>query len=104
MRPKICGKVLSVLLGVGICVYGQDVHYNYDRDTNFASYRTYQWVELSGRVPHQLIDRDIKRSIDEQAYAERSHQDREGRRPLCRLSGCNRPRKGPPDFLIQQNL
>jgi uncharacterized protein DUF4136 len=46
--------------------YGQDVHYNYDRGTNFASYKTYQWVDLPGRVPDQLIDRDIKRSIDEQ--------------------------------------
>jgi uncharacterized protein DUF4136 len=46
--------------------YGQDVHYNYDRGTNFAFYKTYQWVDLPGRVPDQLIDRDIKRSIDEQ--------------------------------------
>src|SRR4029077_8206769 len=33
---------------------------------NFAAYKTYQWVDLPGRVPDQLIDRDIKRSIDEQ--------------------------------------
>ncbi len=45
---------------------GQDVHYNYDRGTNFAAYKTYQWLEAPGRVPDQLIDRDIKRSIDEQ--------------------------------------
>ena len=25
---------------------GQDIHYNYDRGTNFQSYRTYQWVDL----------------------------------------------------------
>ena len=46
--------------------YGQDVHYNYDRGTNFSSYKTYQWIDLPGRVPDQLIDQDIKRSIDEQ--------------------------------------
>ena len=49
--------------------YSQDVHYNYDRNTNFGSYKTYQWVDLpgpGGQVPDQLIDRDIKRAVDEQ--------------------------------------
>jgi hypothetical protein len=35
------------LLVFGLCVHGQDVHYNYDRDANFAKYRTYRWVEIS---------------------------------------------------------
>jgi hypothetical protein len=48
------------------CAYGQDVHYNYDRGANFAAYKTYQWVDLPGRVPDELIDRDIRQSIDEQ--------------------------------------
>ena len=26
-----------------------DVHYNYDRGTNFAAYKTYQWVVLPDR-------------------------------------------------------
>ena len=51
---------------MAVCAYGQDVHYNYDRRAKFASYKTYQWVDLRGRVPDELIDRDIKRSIDEQ--------------------------------------
>jgi hypothetical protein len=58
--------VLSAFFFLIICAYGQDVHYNYDRGANFAAYKTYQWVDLPGRVPDQLIDRDIKRSIDEQ--------------------------------------
>lgn len=73
---------------------GQDIHYNYDRGTNFQSYRTYQWVDLqrgpggpsqadvpaglpnlpvgpppmSGSdVPDdQLLDQDIKRAVDTQ--------------------------------------
>jgi hypothetical protein len=50
-----------------VCTYGQDVHYNYDRSANFAGYKTYQWVDIPGSaVPDQLIDRDIKRAIDEQ--------------------------------------
>ncbi len=27
------------------CAYGQDVHYDYARGTNFSAYRTYQWVD-----------------------------------------------------------
>ena len=51
------------------CAYGQDVRYNYDHGANFASYKTYQWVELAGAggaVPDQLIDQSIKRAVDEQ--------------------------------------
>jgi Domain of unknown function (DUF4136) len=66
MRLTRCVTFLQVFLVMAFCAYGQDVHYNYDRGTNFASYRTYQWVDLPGRVPDELIDRDIRRSIDEQ--------------------------------------
>src|ERR1700756_5666442 len=62
-------KLLTFLLAFSlmlVCAYGQDVHYNYDRGANFGSYKTYQWVDLPGQVPDELIDRDIKRSIDEQ--------------------------------------
>jgi Domain of unknown function (DUF4136) len=58
--------ITLALLGMAACAYGQDVHYNYDRDVKFASYKTYQWINLPGAVGDQLIDRDIKRSIDEQ--------------------------------------
>jgi Domain of unknown function (DUF4136) len=56
----------AAVLVVVICAYGQDVHYNYDLGANFAAYKTYQWVDLFDRVPDQFIDRDIKRSVDEQ--------------------------------------
>ena len=58
--------VLSV---IAVPTYGQDVHYNYDRSANFSTYKTYQWVDLEGpggKVPDQLIDRDIQRAVDEQ--------------------------------------
>jgi Domain of unknown function (DUF4136) len=66
MRLTRCLTFLQIFLVMAFCAYGQDVHYNYDRGTNFASYKTYQWVDLPGRVPDELIDRDIRRSIDEQ--------------------------------------
>ncbi len=51
---------------VAIGVYAQDVHYNYDRATNFAMYKSYQWVDIKGGVADQLIDQNIKKAVDEQ--------------------------------------
>ncbi len=58
--------VLAVLFNVS-CVYAQDVHYNYAPGTNFAAYKTYQWVDIPGGLAaDQLIDQAIKRAVDEQ--------------------------------------
>ena len=57
---------IPAFLVIVACASAQDVHYNFDRSTNFSSYRTYQWVDLDHRVPDQLIDSDIKRAVDEQ--------------------------------------
>jgi hypothetical protein len=58
---------VAAFLLAAACAFSQETHYNYDRGANFASYKTYQWVEIpGGAVPDQLIDRDIKRAIDEQ--------------------------------------
>jgi hypothetical protein len=58
---------LPTLLFMVACAYGQDIHYNYDRGTNFADYKTYQWADVpGGSAPDQLVDQDIKRAIDEQ--------------------------------------
>jgi hypothetical protein len=66
MEVKSINILFTSFLFIVANAYGQDVHYNYDRGTNFASYKTYQWIDLPGRVPDPLIDGDIKRSIDEQ--------------------------------------
>jgi len=58
---------LAAFLLMAACAYGQDVHYNYDRSANFATYKTYRWVEIpGGAVPDRLIDRAIKQAADEQ--------------------------------------
>ena len=58
---------LPALLFMVVCAYGRDAYYSYDRSANFASYKTYQWVDIpGGAVADQLIDRDIKRAVDEQ--------------------------------------
>ncbi len=66
---KLLTKTTSVLILtlMGMAAYTQDVHYNYDRGTNFASYKTYQWVDIEDRNnTDQLVDQNIKRAVDEQ--------------------------------------
>jgi Domain of unknown function (DUF4136) len=46
-------------------IQGQDVKTNYMRGTDFSKYRTYSWVTIPGGVrPNQIIDSEIKQSID----------------------------------------
>lgn len=67
MRATIHMTFLAGFLLMASCAYGQEVHYNYDRNVNFAAYKTYQWVEIpGGAVPDQLIDQAIKRAAEEQ--------------------------------------
>lgn len=40
--------IFPAFLFLVTCAYGQDIHYDYDRGTNFSAYRTYQWVDASG--------------------------------------------------------
>jgi hypothetical protein len=61
---------LLALFGLAMGVYAQDIHYNYDRDANFAVYKTYQWVNIQGgAVPDPLMDKNIRSAIDEQLAA-----------------------------------
>ncbi len=63
--PKMV--LVSALVCIVTAAYCQDIHFNYDRGANFASYKTYQWVDIpGGMVPDQLMDQNIKRAIDEQ--------------------------------------
>ena len=67
MRLQNQMTFLAAFFLMATCAYGQDVHYNYDRSANFATYKTYQWVEIpGGAVPDRLIDRAIKQAAGEQ--------------------------------------
>jgi hypothetical protein len=58
---------LTALMCLGVAAYAQQVHIDYDRSANFAAYKTYQWVDYRQvEVGDQLLDRDIKRAVDEQ--------------------------------------
>jgi len=44
----------------------QDVKYNYDREANFAVYKTYRWIAQAEGARDPLFDKDVHRAIDEQ--------------------------------------
>jgi len=58
---------MTALLCLGVAAFAQDVQFDYDRSANFNAYKTYQWVDRRLVLPgDQLLDQDIKRSVDEQ--------------------------------------
>jgi len=58
---------MTALLCLGVVAFAQDVQYDYDRSANFGAYKTYQWIDRRSVLPgDQLLDQDIKRSVDEQ--------------------------------------
>jgi Domain of unknown function (DUF4136) len=61
---------LTTLMGLvclGAAATAQDIRFDYDRSTNFAAFRTYQWIDLpAGRASSQLMDQNIKRAVDAQ--------------------------------------
>ena len=47
--------------------FAQDVTYNFMPGTDFTKYHTYKWVVIAGGVhPNQIVDAEIKQSIDAQ--------------------------------------
>jgi Domain of unknown function (DUF4136) len=61
--------VLAAVLCLSVDTFAQDVRFDYDRSANFTDYKTYQWVNRPVSLSDQLIDRDIKRAVDEQLAA-----------------------------------
>jgi hypothetical protein len=66
------------LLCLGLTALAQEVHFDYDSGASFSSYRTYQWVARDGQAANQLMDQNIKRSIDEQLRAKGMHAVKDG--------------------------
>jgi len=58
---------VCVLLLCGTHAAAQDIRYNYLPGTDFSKYLTYKWVQVPGvQYPNQLVDNQIKQSIDAQ--------------------------------------
>jgi hypothetical protein len=59
--------VLSLLLGLAGAgtAAAQDVRYNFDKNANFASFKTYKWVQIKGATPlNNLADQQVKAAVD----------------------------------------
>jgi hypothetical protein len=62
----------AFLLALAVCsgIYGQEVITNYLPGTDFSKYHTYKWVTIGpSGVPDQILDTQIKQSIDSQLAA-----------------------------------
>ena len=64
------GLALAVALLTCSATFAQDVKYNFMPGTNFAKYHTYKWVSIEGGAhPNQIVDAQIKQSVDSQLAA-----------------------------------
>lgn len=53
------------LLAASAVALGQDVRYNFDRNTDFSRFKTYKWVALRDAAkPDDLTDKQIKDTLD----------------------------------------
>ena len=84
--------VLTGLLCLGAFAAAQDVHFDYDRATNFSAFKTYQWVDSkAGGAPSQLMDQNIKRAVDQQLAVKGTAACRQWRRLAGRLPRGSQP-------------
>ncbi len=80
--PKVAMIGLAMTVFVA-AVEAQKVRYNFMPGTNFSKYKTYKWVNVSGaEYPNQLIDNQIRQSIDRQLGS----KDCRRRIPMARTS------------------
>src|SRR5262245_2677355 len=64
MRRVLFALLALVFVGASTAA-AQDVRYNFDKQANFASYKTYRWVVIKGatQLP-DLADRQVKAAVD----------------------------------------
>ena len=64
MTKRFAMPLALVLLGTGVA-FAQDVRYNFDKDAQFANFKTYKWVVLKDATPlNDLQDKQVKASVD----------------------------------------
>ncbi|HWY54103.1 MAG TPA: DUF4136 domain-containing protein [Terriglobales bacterium] len=72
MRVQQNGKHFSWVLGAALLLAtagtlaAQDVRYNFMPRTDFSKYQMYKWVNIAGPHPDQIMDAEIKQSVDSQ--------------------------------------
>ncbi|HSE23854.1 MAG TPA: DUF4136 domain-containing protein [Pyrinomonadaceae bacterium] len=64
LQVGLTGLVLLLWCGSAAA---QDIRFNYLPGTDFSKYKTYKWVQIPNvQYPNQLVDGQIKRSIENQ--------------------------------------
>jgi hypothetical protein len=72
VRMKMAKLVMALIVALlaGSAVLAQDVTTNSMPGTDFTKYHTYKWVTIEGATyPNQIVDAQIKSSIDSQLAA-----------------------------------
>jgi Domain of unknown function (DUF4136) len=76
MNSKAIRGVVQLAILVGLVLFAcgsvlaQDVTYNSAPGTDFSKFKTYKWVKIEGaEYPDQILDQQIKQSIDSQLAA-----------------------------------
>lgn len=68
-RSGLLFGIALFLLATGIC-WTQDVRYNFDKDADFAKFKTYKWVDLKDATKvDDILDKNIKAAIDAELAA-----------------------------------
>ena len=66
MKRALFAWMAVVLMSAGVAL-GQDVRYNFDKNSDFSKFKTYKWVSIKGANPvDDLTDKQIKEAIDAQ--------------------------------------
>ena len=67
-NPLLAASIAWAFVFVAcILATGQDVHHNAMPGVDFSKYHTYKWVNIEGGThPNQIVDAEIKQSIDSQ--------------------------------------
>src|SRR5262245_14755066 len=61
MRQHLFAVPLALLLASAGTATAQDVRYNFDKQTDFGTFKTYKWVALKNAPPlSDLVDRQVK--------------------------------------------
>ena len=62
---KILSLAVLLALTAASGAFGQDIRYNFDKNTDFSKLKTYKWVEIKGaQQVDTLTDKQIKEAVD----------------------------------------
>jgi hypothetical protein len=62
---KIISLAALLVMMAASGAFGQDIRYNFDKDTDFSKFKTYKWVQIKGaQQVDTLTDKQIKDAID----------------------------------------